>query len=172
MSVAKYFDGAENARGMGGGQYFKGEGKFRLELKRMFVNEGHKGKFFIAEFSVLDSTSGVDPIGSTRSWAVPLTGERAQYTFGDVKKLVFALTGKEPNDHRDPEDDPKLHAEAVAIVKAAVDPDFAKKNNLDPTLLIGQQVRLETNAKPTRPKPGQTQPGTFTVHTWSPAEAA
>jgi hypothetical protein len=174
MSVASYFDGAEKAK-MNRGQYFKDEGRFLLTLKRMFFNDGHNGKFFIAEFEVNSSNQPndafgkqPDPPGSTRSWTAPLTGERARYTQAEAKNLVFALTGRDPQDYREPAENPDLHAEATNIIKAAIDPEFAKKNNIDPTLLVGQQVQLETTKKTTRPKPGQTQGGTFTMHTWYP----
>jgi len=153
-----------DAKPMGGGQYIKGEGKFTLTTKKLFVNNGHKGRFFIAEFEVVESTSASDPVGASRSWAVPLTGERAARSFGEIKNLVFALTGKDPRDCGDPSSDPKLHKEATELVMAACDPTFAAKNKIDPTELLGLQVGLETNAKPIKSKPGQN----FTVHTWSP----
>lgn len=168
MSVSSYFEGMASAKSQGGGQYIKGEGKFLVTLQRLFVNEGHKGRFFIAEFTIDESTSAQDPVGCTRSWAVPLTGERARYSFGDIKNLIFSLTGQHPKDAGDPDENPELHAEATKIVMAACDAAYAKKHNLDPTQLLGEQVRLETNSKPTRPKPGQTVGGTFTVHTWTP----
>jgi hypothetical protein len=169
MGIESYFSGMANAKPMSGGQYFKGEGKFLCRTKRMHVNDGHKGKFFIAEFEVLESTSPLDPVGSTRSWPVPLEGTRAKYSFGDIKSLVFAITGQNPKDVGDPSENPKLHQEAQQLVMAACDAEYAKKNGIDPTDLIDQEVALETNLKATRPKEGQTQGGTFTVHTWSPA---
>jgi hypothetical protein len=169
MGVEQYFAGMDSAKPMGNGQYVKGEGKFVVTTKRMWVNDGHKGRFFIVEFSIDSSTSDKDPVGCTRSWAVPLTGERAKYSFGDIKNLIFALVGQNPKDVGDPSENPALHSEATQLVMAACDPAYAKKNGLDATLLIDQQVQLETNAKETRPKPGQSVGGTFTVHTWSPA---
>lgn len=171
MGVESYFSGMANAKSMSGGQYFKGEGKFLLRTKRMFVNDGHKGKFFIAEFEVLQSTSAQEPVGCTRSWAVPLEGERAKYSFGDVKNLVFAITGQSPKDVGDPSENPKLHQEATQLVMAACDAEYAKKNGIDPTDLIDQEVGLETFLKATKPKAGQTQGGVFTVHAWGPAES-
>lgn len=162
--VASYFNGMDNAKAMGGGQYFKGEGRFRVKTKRMFVNQGHKGKFYIAEFEVLESTSPSDPVGCTRSWAVPLEGERAKYSFADVKNLVFALTGQNPKDVGDPSENPKLHQEATQLVMAACDSEYAKKNKIDPLDLIDAEVGLETFSKTTR----KNQP--FTVHVWSPVE--
>jgi hypothetical protein len=135
----------------------------------MFVNDGHKGKFFVAEFEVLESTSELDPVSSTRSWVAPLEGERAKYSFGDIKNLVFAITGQNPKDVGDPSEDPKLHQEATQLVMAACDAEYAKKNKIDPTDLIDQEVALETFQKATKPKVGQTQGGVFTVHNWSPA---
>jgi len=169
MGVADYFNGMENAKSMGGGQYVKGEGKFLVRTKRIFVNSGHRGKFLVVEFEVLESTSPLDPAGCTRSWVAPLEGERSRYTFGDAKNMVFAITGQNPKDVGDPSENPKLHREATQLVMAAVDPEYAKKNGIDPTDLIDQEVALETFQKATRPKPGQTQGGVFTVHVWSPA---
>lgn len=168
--VESYFSGMSNAKAMSGGQYFKGEGKFKLRTKRFFVNDGHKGKFFIAEFEVLESSTTTDPKGATRSWAVPLEGSRAKYSFGDIKNLVFAICGQNPKDVGDPSENPKLHQEATQQVMAACDAEYAKKNNVDPTDLIDQEVSLETFLKATKPKEGQTQGGTFTVHNWGPAE--
>jgi hypothetical protein len=158
------------AKSMGGGQYFKGEGKFLVTTKRIFVNDGHNGKFFIAEFAVKESTSDKDPAGCTRSWAVPLEGPRAKYSFGDIKNLIFALTGQNPKEVGDPSEDPKLHQEVTQLVMAACDAEYAKKNKIDPLDLIDADVALETVAKATKPKPGQATGGTFTVHNWSPAE--
>lgn len=165
MSVADYFTGMDTAKANGGGQYMKGEGKYLVTIKRLFVNDGHKGRFFIAEFTIDASPNSLDPVGSTRSWAVPLTGERAKYSFGDIKNLVFAITGQDPKAAGSPEENPGLHSEATKFVMAACDPAYAKKNNLDPTLLLDEKVILETNAKPTK------KGGTFTTHTWSPAES-
>jgi len=171
VSVAEYFSDVAKAKAQGGGQHVKGEGDFTLTIQRIFVNDGFKGKFFVCEFTIDESTSAQDPAGCTRSWVAPLTGERAKYSFGDIKNLIFALTGQNPRDAGTWEENPALHNEAAEIVKAACDPAYAKKNNLDPTLLIGERVRLSTHAKATRPKPGQTQGGTFTVHTWSPLKS-
>jgi hypothetical protein len=154
----------DSAKSMGGGQYFKGEGRFLVRSKRMFVNQGHKGRFFVAEFEILASNSSVDPGGATRSWVSPLEGERAKYSFSDIKNLVFALTGKNPKDIGDPSENPKLHQEATQLVMAACDAEYAKKNNIDPTDLIGLDVKLETFSKATK------KGGTFTVHAWEPAE--
>ena len=162
MSVASYFDGMDKAKAQGGGQYIKGEGSFLVTIGRLFVNEGHKGKFFVAEFSVDESTSPQDPAGSTRSWVCPLQGERAQYSFGDIKNLIFALTGHDPKDVGSPSENPELHGEATKLVMAACDQAYAKKHGLDPTMLLGEKVFLETNAKPTK------KGGTFTTHRWSP----
>lgn len=166
MGIESYFGGMANAKAMSGGQYFKGEGKFRLRTKRMFVNDGHKGKFFISELEVFESTSALDPVGSTRSWVAPLEGERAKYSFGDIKDHIFAITGQNPKDVGDPSENPKLHQEATELVMAACDAEYAKKNSIDPTFLIGQEVELETFQKLTK------KGGTFTVHAWSPAVAA
>lgn len=168
MSIESYFAPMTNARSMAGGQHLKGEGKFVVLMKKMWVNDGHKGRFFIAEFEVEESSSPSDPVGSTRSWAVPMTGERAAYSFGDIKNLIFALTGREPRDCGSPEEQPALHAEATALVTAACDPAYAKKHGIDSTELIGLSVRLETRSKATKPSPQKPQGGTFTQHLWSP----
>lgn len=168
MGVESYFAGMAEAKPMSGGQYFKGEGRFSLETKRMFVNNGHKGKFFIAEFEVKESTSPLDPVGATRSWSVPLEGERVKYSFGDIKNLIFALMGKNPSDVGAPNENPKLHQEATELVAAACDSEYAKKKGVGSEDLIGLPVDLETRFKATKPKPGQAVGGTFTIHTWSP----
>lgn len=162
MGVEDYFRGMADAKSMGGGQYFKGEGKFKVRTKRMFANNGHKGRFFVAEFDVLESTSDEDPVGVTRSWVAPLEGERAKYSFGDIKNLVFAITGQHPQDVGEPSENPKLHQEATQLVMAACDPEYAKKHKIDQTALIGEEIELETTAKETK------KGGMFTVHRWSP----
>lgn len=169
MSSARLLEGLATARSMQGGQYVKGEGKFLVEITKLFLNDGYKGKFFIAEFSIQESTSALDPVGTTRSWTVSLDGERGRRALGDIKGLIFALTGKDPRDCGQPEDDPALHAEAAKLAMAACDEDYAKKNGVDPSLFVGVPVRLETLHKATQPKPGNPQGGTFTVHRWSPA---
>lgn len=169
MGVEQYFAGMESVKSMGGGQYFKGEGRFLCTLRRMFVNDGHKGRFFIAEFQIDESTTDADPIGCTRSWVTPLTGkpDRVKYSFGDIKNLVFALLGKDPKTFKDPAEYPAEHSEATKIVMAACDETgaYGKKVDIDPGLLIGEQVQLETVVKSTK------EGGTFTTHNWSPVAA-
>ena len=178
-NIEEMFAGMETAKQMHAGQHFKGEGNFELLTKSMKTNEGNKGKFFIAEFEVLKSTSPQDPVGCTRSWAIPLTGEKSKYSFGDIKSLVFAICGTDPKSVPPPEVDPGSHNEAKALVCAACDPEYAKAKNIDTSLLIGQRVNLQTWFKPTKPKPIPQpdgtfimKPGVFTKHDYSPAAQA
>jgi hypothetical protein len=175
-NIEAMFANMATAKQMASGQHFKGEGAFVLRTKAMKVNDGHKGRFFVAEFEILASSSAQDPVGTTRSWAVPLTGERAQYSFGDIKGLVFALCGTNPKDVPQPEVDPAAHVEATQLVMAACDAEYAATKGIDTSLLVGQTVCLTTFYKATKPKP-VAQPdgtfkmvaGTFTVHQWTPA---
>lgn len=172
-NIEAMFAGMETAKQMATGQHFKGEGNFVLQPKLMKVNSGHKGRFFIAEFTVLESSSPLDPVGCTRSWAVPLEGERSKYSFGDIKGLIFAISGDDPKTVGAPEESPKAHQEAAQMVMAICDADYAKKHGLEEvaSLLLSNQIKLTTFFKSTRPTPQKPQGGTFTVHQWSPADA-
>lgn len=163
MGAAQYLEGIESSKAFGSGQYIKGEGRFTVTSRRLFVSDGHKGKFVIFEFVVDSSNSETDPVGATRSWVLPLQGPRAKRTLGEFKNLIFALTGDDPKDVGGPEENPQKHNEAGQLAMAAVDEAFAKKSGIDPELLVGQQVGLETRFKPTQ------NGGTFTVHDWFPA---
>jgi len=167
----------ETAKASGTGAYF-GEGKFKVQVERVKMNaNGFRGKSFIVEFKVLetnnatqreDGTWNGDPIGCTRSYVLKLDKPQA---FGDIKNLVFALIGQDPKKVGEPEQNPKAHAEATKLVKAACDANYAaalakeQGVTLEDVSLEGLSANLETFKK-------KTQKGNdFTVHNWGPVEA-
>lgn len=166
VNVEQMFAGMEKAQIFGKGQYFS-EGDFLVRTKSMKVNDGHNGLCFIAEFEVLQSTSAKDPVGATRSWVVKM-GPTNKNAFSDIKSLIFALTGKDPKQVGQPEENPALHAEAANLVKAACDPEYAKKVGIAADVFVGIEVGLHTFLKPTRPSPQKPEGGVFTVHSWTP----
>lgn len=169
-NIEQMFAGMDKAAMFGSGQYFS-EGNYRVATKSLKVNNGFKGLCFIAEFEVLESTSAKDPIGATRSWVVKM-GATNKNAFSDIKSLIFALTGVDPKKAGQPEENPQLHSQAAELVKAACDADYAKKIGLEPDALVGIELKLQAFGKATRPSAEKPQGGIFTVHNWSPADAA
>lgn len=173
--IAAMFDGMDKAQVFGSGQFFK-EGKFLLRVKSIKVNKGFKGNAFIAEFDVLQSEQQpgadgkqADPPGSIRSWVVKLDNANGKGNpFSDIKCFAFALTGHDPKKAGQPEENPKLHAEATQVVKVAVDAEYAKSLGLSSDIFTGQLVGLQTHMKPTKPSVQNPQGGLFTVHNYFP----
>lgn len=169
------FDGMDQAKTFGSGQYF-GEGKFLLRVKSVKVNKGFKGDAFIAEFDVLQSEQSPDasgkmhdPPGAIRSWVVKLQNQNGKgNAFSDIKCFAFALTGIDPKAAGQPEENPKLHQEAAQVVKVAVDPEYAKSLGMSSDIFVGRLVGLQTHAKPTKPTVQNPQGGVFTVHNYFP----
>lgn len=175
FDVESAFANMDRASLNGSGQYFE-EGRFLLRLKAAKGNNGYKGPCFIAEFEVLDSSNPECAVGATRSFVVKLRDN--DYAMGDIKALVFALAlDTDPKAAGSYEKNPELHKLAAEITKAICDDNYAKKiegtkAGMIAKELVGCTVKLETFKKPTRPKPGQTSGGVFTVHNWSPDTAA
>ena len=168
-SIEQYFAGMDKAPMFGSGQYFSADFKGVVKTRSMKVNNGFKGLCFIAEFEVVESNTDKDPVGSTRSYVVKM-GPENRNAFADIKALVFAVALQtDPKKAGAPEQNPALHAQAAEIVKAACEPEYAKKIGVPPDALEGLPVRLETWGKPTRPSAKNPQGGVFTVHSWYPA---
>lgn len=192
VSIDQMFSGMDNAPMFGAGVYFS-PGTFLLKAKSFKVNDGFKGRAFIAEFDVVESTNQKDKPGDVRSWVVMLASDKNKNAFSDIKALIFSIAlGIDPKKAGQPTDPGHLviaglfaqfpieqrtktyaeaHALATALVKAACDADYAKQIGLQPGQLEGQPVRLMTWEKPTRPTAQKPQGGVFTVHAWSPATA-
>lgn len=162
MGTADVFNGMDSAPMFGSGAYFAAGHRYALRTKTIKVHDGFKGKTFIAEFEVLESSSEKDPPGSTRSYVVKL-GAGNVNAFSDIKALMFAILGTDPKKAGQPSDNPPLHAQAADAVKCAVDRDYAASKGVAPDAFEGLPVRLETTTKKT--KAGND----FTVHVWQPA---
>lgn len=160
MDIEATFAGMAKAQLNGKGNYM-GEGVFLVETKVIKVKDGYKGRSFIFEFEILESTNEAHAPGSTGSWVIKL--DKAQ-AFGDIKAMIFALAmDLDPKTVKSPEQDPETHAKATQLVMAALEPDVAKKLGVEPDFLIGLPLKLET----VKIKTGKG--GDFTVHNWSPA---
>ena len=161
MDIDEMFKGMAAAQMNGKGNYM-GEGRYLVRTKVLKVKEGFRGKSFILEFEILETTNAAHPVGSTGSWVVKLDKPQA---YGDIKGLIFALAmGVDPKTVRSPDQDPALHQQCATFTKAALSPEAAKALGEEPDFLIGLPLRLETVKVKT------SKGGDFTVHNWAPAE--
>jgi hypothetical protein len=177
------FSGMDTAEGFGAGQYFE-EGRFDLVVKSIKCVTSRRpenaGKhFFTAEFEVVHhdpaGAGPAVPAGASRTYQVKIEGNT--YAFADIKNFVFALClGTDPKSAPTPKQDPELHKDATAIAMALVDEEYAARIQVErPEIAAivaevpGMPVKLEAFKKATRPKPGQSTGGTFTIHQWSPS---
>lgn len=162
--VESMFAGMNKAEMFGKGT-FMGPGKYRVRPKVVKVHEGFKGKSFIHEFEILESSNEKHAIGSSGSWVVKLGPQNAN-AFSDMKSFSFACLGIDPKTVRKPEEDPTSHAVATDTLKAQCDKDWAKKNGFEEDPLIGRELELEVILV-------KTQKGTdFSRHNWSPTPEA
>ncbi len=159
MDIDALFKGMQDAPMFGRGNYMA-EGIFLIEITNVFVKERWKGgNVFVCEFRILESNSDKHKFGTTGSWVPKIEQPN---TFGDIKSLMFALSGVEPKSVK--KEDVALHTNAAAMARAACGSDAAKKElGVEDGFLNGTRVRLETTAVKT--KEGKD----FTRYTWSPA---
>lgn len=172
MSIEDMFAGMDTAQGSNSGVFFTG-GNYDVELKEIeYRPNGYKGKSVFFRFKVTTSNNAEHSVGSTRVWICKLgkKPDEDKRTMADIKNLIFALLGQSSKEVGSPEQNPKVHQQATALFLAACDPQYAKKNNLDPEALIGRTCHLECQVVELKPKPGQTEKGQFTRHIWSPVE--
>jgi hypothetical protein len=87
------FSGIGSAKSNGGGVYFL-PGIYTLECKACKTGETREGKkpFFVAEFTILESTNPDRPVGSTVSWMV-MMDKYLETALGNIKQCAAALFG-------------------------------------------------------------------------------
>ncbi len=156
------FANIEKAEIFGSGTYMS-EGRYRVETKNIFVQVGHKGKSFIAEFTVLQSSRPEDhEVGSSGSWVVKFDWSSA---LGNITKFVAALLGYDPNDKK-VQNDPAIRKEVGQVVRAVCGSELAQKElgeDYEVGMLNGIQLDLECITTTTKVKKED-----FTVYNWSP----
>jgi len=168
MNIEEMFKGMDTAEMNGKGNYMA-EGKYRVKTTALRTKEGFKGKSFILDFEIVTSNNDAHKPGTSGSWVVKLDKPQA---FGDIKGLMFAISGVNPKTVRSPKQDPESHAQASELAKVALDPDYlTKKRKEDPkylegleqTFAVGREIDLETVKIKTKANTD------FTVHNWTPA---
>lgn len=151
------------------------KGLYDVRLKGIeFRSNDYKGRTVLFTFAVESSTNPEHPVGATRVWiAKPFDNKPDQNkrVMADIKSLIFALTGTSKAEVGSHEKNPEVHKQATSLFLAAIDPDFAKKNGLDGTELIGHVCKVECEGvtgktgEPLMTKSGQP----YTRCNWSPA---
>lgn len=166
------FADMDTATGSNSGVFFTNGIYPKVKLKGIeYRPNGYKGKSVHFHFEVVESNDAAHPSGASRVWILkPFDGtpDQKKRTMADIKNLVFSLTGFSPKAVGSPEQNPKAHTQATQAFLAACDPEYAKKNNLDPNFLVGRTCALECQAVETGGKDGKAK-GTFTRHVWGPA---
>lgn len=167
------FNYMDTASSSGDSGVFFDPGTYTVALKAIeYIPEGFKGKSCKFHFTVKTSSNADCPEQSTRSWIVKLdkTKDQNVRTLSDIKNMIFALLGQDPRELRSAEKNPKAHAQASALFKAAISPAFAASHNppLSPKFLVGRECQLEAQQVPTKPKFEGGPAGKFTRHVWAP----
>lgn len=86
------FSKIKDAKSNGGGIYFL-PGKYALECRANKTGETREGRsFFVAEFTILESTNPERPVGTTMSMMVMLD-KYIETALGNIKGYVAALFG-------------------------------------------------------------------------------
>jgi hypothetical protein len=162
IDIDAMFAGMAGAQMNGKGRKL-GDGKYRVTAKSLKLKKGgYYGDSFIFEFDIAQSANADHPVGSGRSYTVNL---KSDYAMGDMKALIFALImGKDPGSLADIKRFAAEHAEAVEWFKAAIDPDVAKKRQLEENFVAGLQVDVEVEWRKSE-KTGKD----WALHRWSPA---
>jgi hypothetical protein len=160
MDIDKMFDDMAGAAINDKGEFFSA-GLYRCTVDSLELRDGHKGISFIAKLKVVESNNGT-PAGVTRSWILRLDNkETKDQVMGDIKGFIFAVKGLSPRQVPSPEKNPKVHEDAVKLFKAAIDPEFAKKNNINPGWALDKPVNLEATVVKTK------KDKDFTRHSWA-----
>jgi hypothetical protein len=168
MSIEDMFKDMDTAQGSNSGVFFT-QGNYTVELKEIeYRPNGYKGKSAHFRFKVIASNNPQHPVDSTRVWICKLDKkpDENKRTMADIKNLVFSLIGFSPKAVGTPEQNPKAHQQATQLFLGACDREYATKNSVDPTKLIGRKCELEALSIQTNPKDGK--PGQFTRHVWEP----
>lgn len=87
------FTGIKNAKSSGGGIYFM-PGTYLLECNACKTGETREGKkaFFVAEFTILESSNPERPVGTSVSFMV-MMDKYLDTALGNIKQCVAALFG-------------------------------------------------------------------------------
>jgi len=135
------FDGIDNVSSNQGGNWLK-EGKHRLRINALKMPQGlHTGDNFIAELTVVKSTSM--EAGSTVSWVRNITKHK-DMALADIKAFLAAAAGV----------DEETVTKAGAMAAVGEDQPLA-----------GKMIECEAFQRPTK------SGGEFTRTLWSAAEA-
>ncbi len=162
--IDEAFRGMVDAPAPGQGTYINDNGTFLVEVSKAFGKDGFKGKSFIVEFKILQSSCpDLVPVGSTRSWT--LKWDKKQ-NHADMKAFALAASQLETVM-------PARQAATVAtyMVYASAGPLVAGDAAVKAKQLLGaadgsfegMQVRLDTEKTKT------AVGGDFTRHRWSAA---
>jgi len=87
------FSGIETAEVTGGSQYIQ-PGQHTLKVKSVTIRESKKvadKTYFIAEFTVMESSSESHTAGSTATWLVDMAKPTKETAYGNIKEFVIAL---------------------------------------------------------------------------------
>lgn len=143
------FGGIGDAKIGMGGLYFL-QGLYRVRIIRFFAMESRKKEdLVIAECEVLASDVAERKVGMKPSWVVNLKQDAA---LGNIKGFLAACLGLDPND--------------TEAVNERITEDFCEEAVSEDNPLAGIEVNLEAVNIKTR------ENNDFTLHKWSPAEAA
>lgn len=161
------FKGMADAPPPGSGTYINGDGDFLVEVVKAFGKEGFKGKSYIVEFKILESSNpDAAPVGATRSWT--LKWDKKQ-NHADLKAFALAVTDLESaaETKREAEITATYMVFASAGQLVAGDASLKAKQLLEAAGgfegFEGLKVRLNTEKRPTQAG------GEFTRHRWTPA---
>jgi hypothetical protein len=129
------FSKIKDAKSNGGGIYFL-PGVYKLECRANKTSKTRDGRpFFVAEFTILESTNPERPVGTSVSWMV-MMDKNLETALGNIKQYVSALFDIEEGEvdeggveHLISAENPgagiKVHAEATNI-KTREKKDFTK----------------------------------------------
>lgn len=160
------FAGMANAAPPGRGTYINEDGTFQVQIVKAFGKSGFRGKSFIVEFKVLESSvPELVPVNSVRSWTVKW--DKVQ-NHADLKAFALAATGLEAvaPSKRDADITATYMVYAAAGQLVAGDAAAKAKTLLGPdgdAGFDGMIVYLDTEK--TKTQAG----GDFTRHKWSVA---
>lgn len=163
--IDKLFGGMAKAEIFGRGN-FMGEGLYVVDIKNIFAKDGFKGQSFIAEFTIVESSSDKHAVGSSGSWVLKF---KWPATFGHITRFMMALLGYE--DTKANQDNPQIRELCERVARAVCGSEAARKElgeNYVEGMLNGIRVKLECTMQKTAPKPGQPAGGDFTSYAWSP----
>ncbi len=155
-----------NAEAPGRGTYINESGTFRVMVTKAFGKSGFRGKSFIVEFKVLESSiPDLVPVGCTRSWTVKW--DKVQ-NHADLKAFALAATGLSEIAASKKEAD----TTATYMVYAAAGPIVAGDAAVKASKLLGpnasgfEALTVYLDTEKTKTLAG----GDFTRHRWSSAD--